>query len=500
MKMQILNLDAEFEKDVKSGVGFPIDEPVPITKKELIRNPRGIYSNLFGGDISDITEIQRRYTCECGETIGKFRAGTKCPHCGTIVKFQDDEIERTGWMSLKEPYCLINPKMYKFLESILKTKRLDEMIRFDRKLDKHGMLDMESSKDSKNPYANIGILEFRNRLDEIIQNMGDKKKTMEIKFVLDNRDKIFTSHIPVMSLLLRPVVLISGTTFNYDPINKYYSEMVSHVAYINNNCDDELTYANISVLYELQKKFNELEDEITKQKINGKKHAIRSFILGSRINFSARHVLIPNSHSVQMDGLVIPYQTFVEFYKFHIMNIYKKLYNVTINELQDRWYTLVANHDPSILNIIQILIRKTEGGMRVYTNRNPTIAWGSTMCLKIIGINEDPDDLTMSIDLNVCPPMNADFDGDTLNNVPIIEQSFADKFEKFFSPERMTISVATGKFNRKVSLIKDQLVGLYSFCNDDTDDADTEFDPDDNFSIVTPQMIQARDAMCGQIA
>ena len=330
--------------------------------------------------------------------------------------------------------------------------------------------------------------------------MGDKKKTMEIKFVLDNRDKIFTSHIPVMSLLLRPVVLISGTTFNYDPINKYYSEMVSHVAYINNNCDDELTYANISVLYELQKKFNELEDEITKQKINGKKHAIRSFILGSRINFSARHVLIPNSHSVQMDGLVIPYQTFVEFYKFHIMNIYKKLYNVTINELQDRWYTLVANHDPSILNIIQILIRKTEGGMRVYTNRNPTIAWGSTMCLKIIGINEDPDDLTMSIDLNVCPPMNADFDGDTLNNVPIIEQTFADKFEKFFSPERMTISVATGKFNRKVSLIKDQLVGLYSFCNDDTDDSDTEFDPDDNFSIVTPQMIQARDAMCGQIA
>ena len=490
---EILNLDQSFAEDMQSGLGFIIDTPIPVTKKELIRNPRGIYSSLYGGDITDITEIQKRYKCECGETIGKFRAGTICPHCHTEVKFQDDELERCGWMVLKEPYFVINPKMYQFLESILKTKRLDEMIKFDRKLDKHGKLITDLPVNPKNPYANIGLVEFRNRFVEIIQTMGDKKKSMEIEFVMNNLDKVFTSHIPVISLLLRPVVLIGNTTFNYDPLNKFYAEMVSHVAYINENMDDEFTYANLSILYELQKKFNELNDEITKQKINGKKHAIRSFIMGSRINFSARHVLIPNTESVQLDSIVIPYLTFVEFYKFHIMNIYKKLYNVTINELQDRWYTLVQTQDPSIMNIINILIKRTRGGLRHYSNRNPTIAYGSTLCLKLTGINEDPKDLTMQICLNVCPLGNADFDGDTLNDVPILESNFADKFERFFSPERMVISVSTGKFNRKVSLIKDQLVGLYSFCNDDMDADDNE-DPNDNFTICTPDVLQASDA------
>ena len=195
MKNEIINLNQAFEEDMKSGLGFIIDTPTPVTKKELIRNPRGIYSSLYGGDITDITEIQKRYKCECGETIGKFKAGTICPHCHTIVKFQDDELERCGWMPLKEPYCVINPKMYQFLEIILKPKRLDEMIRFDRKLDKHGAIIRDEIENAKNPYANIGMIEFRNRFDEIIQNMGDKKKTMEIKFVMDNKDKIFTSYI-----------------------------------------------------------------------------------------------------------------------------------------------------------------------------------------------------------------------------------------------------------------------------------------------------------------
>jgi len=47
-------------------------------------------------------------------------------------------------------------------------------------------------------------------------------------------------------------------------------------------------------------------------------------------------------------------------------------------------------------------------------------------------------------------------------------------------------------------LIKDQLVGLYSFCNDDTDEDDTWNDPNDNFTICTPEMIQARDVWYAQ--
>lgn len=497
MRIVIVQLDEEFKKDMDRGLGIIVDTPVAVTKKELIRNPRGIYSSLFGGDITDVAEIQKRYSCECGATVGKFKEKTICPKCLHPVEYNEDEIERTGWMELKEPNCIINPGMYVFLEKVLKAKRLDDIIKFERRLNHHGVLEMNEPTDPKNPYSNIGIVEFKNRFDEILDALGDKKKSAELKFIQDNKDKIFSSHIPVLSILLRPVVLINNSTFNYDPINKYYAKMVSHVEYINNNNDNDTTYTNLSILYELQKQFNMLESEIVKQKINGKKHTIRSFVLGSRVNFSARHVLVSNTNTVQMDSITIPYLTFVEFYKFHIMNIYKRIYNVTINELNDRWYTLVQTQDPSIMNIIKILIEKTDGGLQMYTNRNPTLRLGSTMALTVTDINEDIDDLTMSITLNILPLANADFDGDTLNNVPIFEKEFADKFKKYFSPRRMIISPSTGKFERSMNLIKDQSVGVFSFCNDDFD-VDDEVDPDEGFSIITPAILAARDAFYTQ--
>lgn len=499
MKNVIANLDELYQQDIANGTGFIIDTPIPVTKKDVIRNPRGIYSSLFGGDITDVAEIQKRYSCTCGETVGKFRSGLFCPKCQTPVTYQNNELDRTGWMALNEPYFVINPKMYKFLEKVLKAKRLDDILKFDRKLDRHGVLEVSTQVDPKNPYSNIGMLAFRERFDEILDNLADKKRQFELKFIMDNRDKIFVSHIPVLTLLLRPVILIGATTFNYDSLNKQYSEMISHVDYINNNIDNSTTYTNLTILYELQKKFNETEDDIIKLKLNGKSHTIRSNVLGSRINFSARHVLVPNTDTVQMDSIVIPYLTFVEFYKFHIMNIYKKLYNVTMNELLDRWFTLVQTQDPSIMNIIKILINKTDGGMQLYDNRNPTIALGSTTAQTLIGINEDIDDLTMSLPLNILPLKNADFDGDTLNNVPIIEKAFADEFKKYFSPQRMIISAATGKFNNQMNLLKDQLVGIYSFCNDDFD-ADDNDDPNDGFSIINQSMLITRDAYYAQMS
>jgi DNA-directed RNA polymerase beta' subunit len=435
-------------------------------------------------------EPLKKYSCECGNTTGKFRFGDICPHCNTVVKFIDDELNKTGWMELKEPYVIINPRMYKFLEVVFKAKRLDEMIRFERKLDMHGVLRNDTG-DSKNPYANIGIVEFANNFDIILENLGDKKRILETRFINENRDKIFSRHIPVISLLLRPVVMINNSTFNYDPLNKFYSEMVSHVCYINNNLDNDMTYINLNVLYELQKKYNELEDGILRQKINGKKRAIRGNILGSRINFSARHVLIPNVESVQIDAIVIPYLTFTEFYKFHIMNIYKKIYQVSIHELEDRWYTLVMSQDPSIMKIIDILIKQTKNGLRNYVNRNPTLSYGSTTSLKVTSIHTDIHNLTMKISLNILQSMNADFDGDALNDVALIEQNMADMFEKYYNPERMILSVSSGNFNRKCNLIKDQLCGIWSFCNDDDDVEDTMNDPDDGFTICDNGMLAA---------
>ncbi len=497
MQLSIFNMETEYQNDMKSGLGIDIDTPIPVTRKEIIRNPRGIYSNLFGGDISDSEELLKRYRCQCGDLSGKFREGIICPRCKTPVQFRDDDLEKTGWMTLKDPYVLIPPRMYKFLEKVFKPKVLEEIIGYTHQLDANGNIVYEEVIEAKHPYMNIGIVMFAQKFDEILETLGDKRCITEIQFIKKNRNNIFSRRIPVLNLMLRPVVLINGTTFNYDPINSYYSEMMAHVSFINRNENNDQTNNNLQILFDLQKKWIALDTEIVREKINGKKHTIRQFVLGSRVNFSARHVIIANDSTVKIDAIKIPYTTFCEFYKFHMMNIYRKIYRVTVNELNDRWYTLVMMHDPSIMHIINLLITRTRGGLRMYVNRNPTIALGSIQCFKIMGINEDPKDLTASLPLCILSLMNADFDGDVINFIPLIDGTFADKIEKYFSPERMTISASTGRSNNKVGLIKDQLVGLYSFCNDPFCPEDFKT-PDDNFTIITPQMLAARDAYISQ--
>jgi hypothetical protein len=45
--------------------------------------------------------------------------------------------------------------------------------------------------------------------------------------------------------------------------------------------------------------------------------------------------------------------------------------------------------------------------------------YGSILCLKVVGIKEDYEDLTMSVPLNILQLMGADFDGKT--NVAVIK-------------------------------------------------------------------------------
>jgi hypothetical protein len=85
--------------------------------------------------------------------------------------------------------------------------------------------------------------------------------------------------------------------------------------------------------------------------------------------------------------------------------------------------------------------------------------------MTVVDIKEDYEDLTMSIPVGVLGILAGDFDGDVLNIVSIKDQKLAQTYDKIFNPRHMMIDKNDGNFNRKMNLIKDQLIGLYAFCN-----------------------------------
>jgi hypothetical protein len=260
VKLVKLNWDEECRRDFLFDKGFEIKEPGFKGKEE--KSLYGIHSPLFATDYGDDDAFADRYSCKCRETIGRLYDGEICPICKTKVVFRDVDLKITGWIILKK-YKVIQPIFYKMIRSIIGEKMFTEMIEFDKEITRDGIL---LDKKSKNPFKGIGMLEFQERFEEIMEYFKKKKKDkLElITDVLKEKEKVFTSCIPVYSSVLRPVAF-KGESFSYTPIDKKYNVIFSLVRSINEGATSVVQSKrkrkkmdNPTKIYSLQKKIMDL--------------------------------------------------------------------------------------------------------------------------------------------------------------------------------------------------------------------------------------------------
>ena len=84
--------------------------------------------------------------------------------------------------------------------------------------------------------------------------------------------------------------------------------------------------------------------------------------------------------------------------------------------------------------------------------------------MKIKNISKDPDNFTLGIPFFILPGLNADFDGDILNAIAMMNKAIEHAFRKFKPIEYMQVSRDSGKFNEYLSVPTNQMVDLHYFC------------------------------------
>jgi DNA-directed RNA polymerase beta' subunit len=476
MRLELIDWDEEYKKDLASGIGFDIDDPNGIDKKNN-RSDRGIYSNLFGSELSDDLENNDSYSCKCKYLKGRFYddGKTKCPKCGSLVTYNNNDMKKTGWITLREEIHLINPIFYFMLEKIIGKKHLNNIIYYNKERDKDGNVIIDYDYyDENNPYYSIGLNEFYDKFEEILNYYKDnikglpnlREEKIELcKFVLENKDKVFVNHFPVYTLLLRPILMIKNNMI-FDKVNSKYQRLLTNVVNLNKT-DTQNDISDLKVLpllYQSQILLNQIHKMIIEKQISGKDGHIRGNILGERVNFSSRCVIVPLVGKYNLNEIKLPYIVFLELYKYEIMNLLCRFDNLTLNEANRRWNKAIEKFDKRVYLIMKYIIENTKGGVYCFVNRNPSLNYGSILTMKVVEVKEDFDDLTLSVPLNVLGLLAADFDGDVINIISIKTQEFTNHYNKIFNPRVMMIDRDNGKFNRKMGLIKDQMIGLYSFC------------------------------------
>lgn len=459
--LERINLDEERKRDIKTNNGFIITADTKSVKKD-VKDINGIYSTRFGQTLQDVNAFANRYKCKCGHLEGRIYYGVKCPICGEKVKFIDDNFEYFGWIVLKDPYYIIHPALYSAIESFFgastnsksKDQRLNNIIKVVDEKDEDGFT-RKLEKESSEPFYGIGMIDFVERFDEIMEFYLKKYPNKKDKYdsIMKDRDKVFTQSIPVYTTQLRPFS-IEGRTMSYEDANTIYSVMVKLAAVINR---DNLKIfrkkkPKNQCLYDLQTKFNELYKEQIKILATKKGEIRQNF--GGRYNFSARSV-IAQDPMLGIDEIRLPYHALVELYQPTIINILKKSLGIPYSEAHRIWYKSQITKNQRVWDILENLI-KDSNGLPMLINRNPTINYGSILFMRCVGIN---DNYTMSVPLQPLKPLNADFDGDALNILSIINKAFAEKANQVFNPRNaMMISHNDGYFESALNHEKDVLI------------------------------------------
>ena len=244
-------------------------------------------------------------------------------------------------------------------------RKLRNILCYNPEVNQHGFVADSEFKPEKEPFYGIGMMEFYERFDEILDYYFtlNPKKEEYVNEIRQNRDLVFCHSIPVFTTHLRPADIKDGYMY-FEPTNAMYNMINKHVHSINKDTrrmDKDPKLKN-QELWEVQKKYMELVEEIMNI-LTGKKGTLRNLVSG-RYNFSSRCVIRQDA-GLRVDQIKLPYAMMVKTLQQPIINILVRNYNISPSQAYDWWYKSIAKKDDRIAQILDNLIASNPTGMGI---------------------------------------------------------------------------------------------------------------------------------------
>ena len=413
VSVETLDLDFECYADLVTGKGIRISSAEAYdSKKRKIYN--GLQSEFWGTDFGDENAFQERYSCKCRKYIGKMYSGVRCEQCGTMVEYVEADVTRTGWIMLDYNRKVISPiyamKLSDALGKVDGNPVLDRILRSPyRKRDgsedeTYEMREREIAEMRVHPFVGKGMTWLRNHFTEVLDYYEKRKPAKAAAFheLRTDRDKVFTSCIPVFSSILR--IELPGSKDEKlfkQKVNTYFQSIIQTTNKVNTfEKEDE---DNENVLIEIDKLLGSCQKEIEElfmaifKIMDGKKGVIQSKVIGGRYDWCCRNIITPNSGSLRSNEIELPYVAGLELFRYEICNMYAKEMNVNIAQANAEWKRAKVHYNPIFYGLMDKLIRTDDAFLHLLINRNPSINYGSFMLVKPKCVKKDFNDKALTI-------------------------------------------------------------------------------------------------------
>ena len=448
MKLNLIDID-EFCKDLPE-----------ITNPKIIENRKFSAEGLFSQQIFGPT---KSYHCGCSRNSFK---GPKyeypiCTKCGVEITTRDERKKRYAKIEL--PFSVLNPIYYYMITSNKPSlKRIvDDLIYYK------AVYWRETEEDTFTKFKmddidlpeNGELLKGLDGAKKLMYNIAKEQDREDYSYVLNNIDSLGIKNILVIPPDHRPCGKINKKEeYMADDVNLHYQTIVKicnalKVSPIPLTEDNDLYINNFAYLQFIVLK---LYDFVLKR-MSKKSGLIRSNILGKRVDFSGRAVISPNPE-LKIDECGIPYWMILEILKPNIIayminrHICKR-YNQASKIIDE----CLRSKDESLLEIVSDFCN----GKICVLNRQPTLHRLGILAFKVkVHLGK-----TIQIHPMVCPPYNADFDGDAMAlYFPISDEAVKD-VEKHLLIDKNLISPTDIEIVPKPN--QDIILGVYTLTKDE---------------------------------
>lgn len=393
--LPLLNFDKLYEENLKTGAKL-----VAVGHDGDCSNEEEFKRALFQSSDGDLTFVAQ---CKCGFMRGNYHLGATCPKCHTKVETSfSNEITIKAWLEIPDflpPF--LHPCVYRVLNDWFgvakhKQSKLDALMNINSDLPPefaaagmgHGMWYFSD------PQNFASIINF---VANSAKNQKAKaEKTKEVlEFLETYKDCIWVRHIPILNQSLHVLTHSGSMTYNDDPSKHVFSaclELDEIIKQQRNNPRSNKKFLDQQV-YSTYKAWTAYTNSVIDDKIIHKSGFVRKNILGTRLHWTARGVIVPITNRHYADEIELPWRMIVGLMKLEIINKLKLNYGFDVNTAMRYWQqaqTGIRKDMPdsvekeSVLESItfvkecldQLLAECPFKGFPIIMGRNPTLRQG----------------------------------------------------------------------------------------------------------------------------
>lgn len=439
--------------DIRSWSFGEVKKPETINYRTYRPERDGLFCERIFGPEKD-------WECACGKYRGMKYKGMICDRCGVKVTHSRVRRKRMGHIELAAP--VVHIWFFKSMPSRLgallnmKTSSLEKVIYFqdyvvidpgDTPLRENQILTEEEARQARAKYGDgtfdvdmgaeavkkllgkLNLIELSQKLREELKTTGSQQKLKELikrlKIVESLRDSenrpewMVLDVIPVIPPDLRPLVLLDSGNFATSDLNDLYRRIINRNNRLKKLVD--LNAPEVIVRNEkrmLQQSVDALFDNNRCKRpvlgssnrplksltdmIKGKQGRFRENLLGKRVDYSARSVIVVGPE-LKLHQCGLPKKIALELYQPFIIRRLKELGHADTIKSAKR---MLERKDDEVWDILDEVITNHP----VLLNRAPTLHRMGIQAFEPVLIEGH----AIKIHPLVCKGFNADFDGDQM--------------------------------------------------------------------------------------